>query len=353
MAASPETVKKMSELGLRVVIEKEAGQQSDIPDSEFKAAGATIAKDPAATLKGASIVLKVQKPDASELKLLPKGSMLIAMLNPLVEKDMTAKYAKQGVNAFALEMIPRITRAQSMDVLSSQSNLAGYRAIIDAAAEFTRAFPMMMTAAGTVVPARVLILGAGVAGLQAIATAKRLGAIVSAFDVRKVAKEQVESLGATFVEVESDEDAETKGGYAKETSKAYQKRQADRIHQSLKNSDIAVTTALIPGKRAPTLITEAMVKDMQPGSIIVDMAAVTGGNCALTKPGEVVKKYGVKILGHTNIPSRVGKNASQLYARNLLNLLKLIVDPETKKLKLDLEDEIIKSALLTYEGKVL
>ncbi len=353
VAASPDTVKKMVEMGLKVAVEAGAGEWASIQDEEYKSAGASIAKDAGAALKGATIILKVQGPDVKEIAKLPKGAFLIGLLNPLGNKDLLKTYAKYGLNAVALELVPRITRAQSMDVLSSQSNLAGYRSVIDAAAEFNRVFPMMMTAAGTVAPARILILGAGVAGLQAIATAKRLGAIVSAFDVRAAAKEQVESLGATFIEVESKEETETAGGYAKETSKEYQKRQSQLIHQTLKNTDIVITTALIPGKPAPTLITEAMVKDMKFGSIIVDMAAIAGGNCPLTEADKVVIKHGVKILGDTNIMSSVAMDASLLYARNILSFLKTIVDAETGTMKVDFDDEIIKSTLLTHQGKVI
>jgi NAD(P) transhydrogenase subunit alpha len=357
VAATPETTKKMVEMGLKVVIEKGAGLEAHFSDEAYKDAGAELAKDTATALKGANIVLTVQDPlmrddKAEELSTLPSGCHLIGMLNPLTNPGMVPLYAKQGVNAFSIELLPRITRAQTMDVLSSQSNLAGYRAVIEAAAEYGHAFPMMMTAAGTIPPTRVLVLGAGVAGLQAIATARRLGAIVSAFDVRKAAKEQVESLGASFIEVEALEDAETKGGYAKETSKEYQKLQAEKIHDSVKKNDIVITTALIPGRPSPILITEAMVKDMKPGSVIVDLAAVAGGNCALTEPGEVILKHHVKIIGHKNTLNNIATDASALYARNILSFLKLLIDP-TGAIHVNLEDEIITSTLLTYKGQVI
>lgn len=358
VAATPETAKKMVEMGLKVVIEKGAGMGAYFSDEAYKQSGADIAKDAATALKGADIVLKVQAPlipndKAEELGSLPRGSYLIGILNPLANPGEAASYAKQGVNAFSIDLLPRITRAQTMDVLSSQSNLAGYRAVVDAAAEYGHAFPMMITSAGTIPPTRVLVLGAGVAGLQAIATARRLGAVVSAFDVRKIAKEQVQSLGANFIEVEDEEDGETKSGYARETSKDYQKRQADKIHETIKKHDIVITTALIPGKPSPVLITEAMVKDMKPGSVIVDLAATAGGNCALTEPGKTVVKYNVKILGDQNILSRIASDASALYARNILNFVKVLIDPNSPKINLNLDDEIIASTLLTHNGKII
>lgn len=351
VAASPETVKKMITMGHTVTVESNAGLASSFLDKAYSDAGATIAKDASAALKKAHMVLKVQRPmggtaEGDEMNEIPNGVCLIGMLDSLVDTDQIDLYKKKKVQAFAMERVPRITRAQSMDVLSSQSNLAGYRAVIEAAAEIPRAFPMMMTAAGTIAPIRVMILGAGVAGLQAIATARRLGAVVSAFDVRKAAKEQVESLGATFIEVDNDEDAETVGGYAKETSKEYQKRQADKIHETLKKIDIAITTALIPGKPAPQLITDAMIKDMKPGSVIVDMATIAGGNVSASKADKVVTVNDVKIIGYSNLPSRIGSDASALYARNILKFLELISD-DKGNLKIDLEDEIVKAALIS------
>lgn len=351
VAASPETVKKMLAVGHKVIIESGAGLSSSFTDQAYKEAGATIAGSAVETLKGAEIVLKVQRPltkeeGEDEISSLPDGSCLIAILDSLTETDQINAYKAKKIKAFALERVPRITRAQSMDVLSSQSNLAGYRAVIEAAYELPKAFPMMMTAAGTVAPVKVLILGAGVAGLQAIATAKRLGAVVSAFDVRQAAKEQVESLGATFVEVEVAEDAETAGGYAKETSKEYQRRQAEKIHETLKKMDIAITTALIPGKPAPKLITEAMIKDMKTGSIIVDMATSTGGNVDGSEPDKIITKNGVKIIGYSNLATRIASDTSALFARNVLKFLELMTDSHAK-LHIDLEDEIIKTTLIS------
>jgi len=276
------------------------------------------------------------------------------MLNPYENIDRIGRLAAGGISAFSLEFIPRISRAQGMDVLSSQSNLAGYKAVLDGVSEFGKVVPMMMTAAGTITPAKVLVLGAGVAGLQAIATAKRLGAVVFAFDVRPVAKEQVESLGATFIEVPMEEkDAETKGGYAREMSTEYKKLQAELVHNTLKKMDIAITTALIPGKPAPILITEEMVRDMKPGSVIVDLAVNSGGNCPLSRPDKIIVKYGVKIVAYENVPSRVAVDASALYARNIYNFLGLLIDKETKKPAINMNDEIIKNSLITHEGRIM
>lgn len=356
VAATPETVKKYRELGCEVVVETGAGLGAAITDDAFKAAGAEIAASAAETMAGATLVLKVQAPDAgTETEALPSGAALVAMLSPYANRELVQRLAAANVTAFAMELVPRITRAQSMDVLSSQSNLAGYRAVIDAAAEFGRAMPMMMTAAGTVPPARVLVLGAGVAGLQAIATARRLGGVVSAFDVRPAVKEQVESLGASFVEVPNDEaaTAETKGGYAREMSDAYKARQAQVLADHVKKIDMIITTAQIPGKPAPILITEEMVQAMKPGSVIVDLASETGGNCALTRHGEIVEVHGVRIVAFPNVPSRVAVNATQLYAKNLLTFVTLLVDKETKALKVDTADEIIAGTLLTRDGAVV
>jgi NAD(P) transhydrogenase subunit alpha len=361
VAVSPDTVKKYVGLGASVVIETGAGAGANIPDEAFKAAGAEIAPDEASALKDADLVLKVQRPltaaegGPDELALLKSGAVLVGILSPFGAKDQVQQYAAKGVVSFAMEMMPRITRAQVMDVLSSQSNLAGYKAVIDAAAEFGRAFPMMMTAAGTIAPARVLVMGAGVAGLQAIATARRLGAIVSATDVRPAAKEQVESLGATFVAVMDEEfkQAETAGGYAKEMSDAYKQKQAALTAETIKKQDIVITTALIPGRKAPVLVSEEMVKTMKPGSVIVDLAVEQGGNCPLAEPGKVVVKHGVKIVGHLNLPSRLAADASSLYARNLLAFVSLMIDKESKGLKINWEDEIIKGTGLTRDGKVV
>ncbi|MBL4801704.1 MAG: Re/Si-specific NAD(P)(+) transhydrogenase subunit alpha [Emcibacter sp.] len=359
VAASPDTVKKLIALGLDVVVEKDAGLMSSIPDSAFQAAGAKIAADATETYADADIIFKVQRPlhaaegDIDEIALIKSGAILIAILSPFTDGATVDAYAKGNIIAFAMEFMPRISRAQSMDVLSSQSNLAGYTAVIDAAQEFSRAFPMMMTAAGTVAPAKVLVMGTGVAGLQAIATAKRLGAVVSATDVRAAAKEQVESLGGKFVMVESDETGETEGGYAKEMSDDYKVKQAALIAKTLAKQDIAITTALIPGRPAPVLITREMVHSMKPGSVIIDLAVESGGNCELSQAGKVIEENGVKIVGHYNVPSRVAADASALYARNLLNFLTPQMDAENKTLNIDWEDEVIIGTLLTKDGAIV
>jgi NAD(P) transhydrogenase subunit alpha len=358
VAATPETVKKMIALGAEVIVEKGAGEDSSFIDDAFKEAGASLAKDYKDALKDADIVLKVQRPitgekSADELVAMKEGALIISLFAPYSNKQELPSYAKKKVSALALELIPRITRAQSMDVLSSQSNLAGYRAVIEASYVFGKAFPMMMTAAGTVAPAKVLILGAGVAGLQAIATAKRLGAVVSAFDVRPAVKEQVQSLGATFIEVESSEGGEGSGGYAKEMSKEYQQKQTQKIKETLQNTDIAITTALIPGKPAPKLITEDMVKGMKPGSVIIDMAVEAGGNCEASELDKIVAKNGVQIVGYANIASRIARDASALFARNILNLLTLLIDKDAKKMNLNFEDEIVASSVLTHGGAIV
>jgi NAD(P) transhydrogenase subunit alpha len=361
VAASPDTVKKMIALGLDVVIEKDAGIAAAFTDAAYVAAGATIAADAAAAVTGAELVLKVQRPQLAsdgldELAGLKPGTTLVAILGALQNKPDVEAYAKAGITTFSMDLIPRITRAQSMDVLSSQANLAGYKAVIEAANEYGHAFPMMMTAAGTIPPARVTVMGAGVAGLQAIATARRLGAIVSAFDVRAVAKEQVESLGATFIEVDAEaaKAAETAGGYAKEMSADYQRLQRDRIHEVLKKADIVICTAQIPGKKAPVLVTKEMVADMKAGSVIVDLAIESGGNAEGGELGKIVTTpNGVKLVGHANMPSHIAADASALYAKNLLNFLGLIVDKETKGLKIDIADDIVKGTLVTQDGKIV
>jgi len=361
VAVSPDTVKKLVGLGAEVMIEAGAGVASAVPDGAYAAAGARIAVDEAESLRDADIVLKVQRPltaaegGPEELALLKPGAMLVGILAPYAAKEQVAAYAAHNVNAFAMEFLPRITRAQTMDVLSSQANLAGYRAVIEAAAVFGRAFPMMMTAAGTVAAARVLVMGAGVAGLQAIATARRLGAVVSATDVRPAAKEQVQSLGATFVAVEDEEfkQAETAAGYAKEMSDAYKAKQAALIAETIKKQDIVITTALIPGRPAPVLVNEEMVKSMKPGAVVVDLAVEQGGNCPLSEPGRIVVKHGVTLVGLLNIPSRIAVDSSALYSRNLLAFLTPLFDKETKALKINWDDEIIKATALTRDGKVV
>lgn len=355
VAATPDTVKKFIGLKLEVVVETGAGLAAGIADADYAAAGARIAATLAEALGNADIVLKVQRPLADEIGLFKRGAVLSALMSPTQDKDIVQALAAQGVDAFALEYVPRITRAQAMDVLSSQSNLAGYKAVIDAAAAFGRAMPMMMTAAGTIAPARVFVFGAGVAGLQAIATARRLGAIVSATDVRYAAKEQVESLGAKFVMVESDEmkQAETSGGYAKEMSAEFKAAQAKLIADTIAKQDIAICTALIPGRKAPILLTADHVRSMRAGSVIVDLASEQGGNCELTVPGEVAVVEGVTILGQYNVPSRLATDSSALFARNQLNFFQPLIEKDGSALKLDLNDEILKASLLTRGGQVV
>ena len=360
VAASPDMIRKLVGSGLDVMVETGAGTKAMLPDTIYENAGASIGRDANETYSEADIILKVGAPlvegeEINELSMMKNGAVLIGLLNPLQNKAAVDAYAQAGITAFAMELLPRISRAQGMDVLSSQSNLAGYKAVIEAAATFGKAFPMMMTAAGTIAPAKVLVLGAGVAGLQAIATAKRLGAVVSAFDVRPATKEQVQSLGAKFIEVaqESGEVSETKGGYAKEMNEEYKRKQGALIHETLKTHDVIITTALIPGKPAPELIGETMLKDMKPGSVIVDLAAESGGNCPETEAGKVIVKYGVTLIGYTNMPGRAPVDASALYARNLVNFIAPMIDPETKALAIDRNDEIIAGTLITYEGKIV
>lgn len=353
VAASPETVKRMIGLGLDVVVESGAGSGSRVPDAEFKAAGAKIGK--ATDAAKADVILRVRRPSAAELKRCKKGAIVIAAMDPYGNEADVAAMAKAGVSAFAMEFMPRITRAQVMDVLSSQANLAGYQAVIDAAAEYDRALPMMMTAAGTVPAAKVFVMGAGVAGLQAIATARRLGAVVTATDVRPAAKEQVASLGGKFVAVEDDEfkAAETAGGYAKEMSKEYQAKQAALVADHIAKQDIVITTALIPGRPAPKLVSAAMVKSMKPGSVLVDLAVERGGNVEGAVAGKVVSVGDVKIVGHLNVPGRIAASASLLYAKNLYAFLETMVDKDNKTLSLDLEDELIKATILTHGGAIV
>ncbi len=353
-AASADTVKRFVALGLNVRVEAGAGAASSIADAEYVQAGAQISPDSAACIKDADILLTVAAPSSAVIDALKPGAMLIGTLSPYTNRALLEHCAARKVNAFAMELMPRISRAQSMDVLSSQANLAGYRAVIDAVAALTKATPMMMTAAGTVPPAKVLVLGAGVAGLQAIATAKRLGAAVSAFDVRPAVKEQVESLGAKFIEVPSEEtsSAETKGGYAKEMGEEYKRKQSALIHETLKKMDVAICTALIPGRPAPVLITEAMVSDMKAGSVIVDLAVASGGNCPLSKPDDIVKAGNVTIIGYSDMPSRVAADATPLYARNLYNFVATFFNKE-KQLAVNFEDELIKNTLLTKDGTIV
>jgi NAD(P) transhydrogenase subunit alpha len=352
VAASPDTVKKFKALGVDVAVEPGAGVKSGLPDSEFTAAGATVSAD---AVKDADVVIKVKRPEASELGQYKRGAAVIAIMDPYGNEPALKAMADAGVSAFAMELMPRITRAQVMDVLSSQANLAGYRAVIEAAEAFGRAFPMMMTAAGTVPAAKVFVMGVGVAGLQAIATARRLGAIVTATDVRPAVKEQVESLGAKFIAVEDEEfkQAETAGGYAKEMSREYQAKQAALTAEHIKKQDVVITTALIPGRPAPRLISLDMVKTMKPGSVLVDLAVERGGNVEGVKSGETAEVEGVKIVGFPNLAGRVAASASGLYARNLLSFIETMVDKASKALAINWDDELVKATALTRDGKVI
>ncbi|HET9902233.1 MAG TPA: Re/Si-specific NAD(P)(+) transhydrogenase subunit alpha [Xanthobacteraceae bacterium] len=354
VAATPETVKKFAAFA-SVAVERGAGEKSGVPDAEYEAAGASLAATAAEAVAEADIVLKVRRPAPEELASYPRGAAVVAIMDPFGHPEALNALSGAGVVAFAMELMPRITRAQVMDVLSSQANLAGYRAVIDAAAEYGRALPMMMTAAGTVPAARVFVMGAGVAGLQAIATARRLGAIVTATDVRPAAKEQVESLGAKFVAVEDEEfkQAETAGGYAKEMSKEYQAKQAALVAEHIRRQDIVITTALIPGRPAPRLISSEMVASMRPGSIIVDLAAERGGNVEGMQPDAVVERNGVKIIGYRNVAGRLAATASSLYARNLYAFVETLVDKGSKALAINWDDEIVKATALTRDGAIV
>jgi H+-translocating NAD(P) transhydrogenase subunit alpha len=352
VAAVPDTVKKLKALGADIAIEPGAGIGSGVPDADYEAAGAAISAD---ALKDADIILKVRRPEAAELGKYKRGALAIAIMDPYGNDAALKAMADAGVSAFAMELMPRITRAQVMDVLSSQANLAGYRAVIEAAEAFGRAFPMMMTAAGTIPAAKVFIMGVGVAGLQAIATARRLGAIVTATDVRPAVKEQVESLGAKFIAVEDEEfkQAETAGGYAKEMSKEYQAKQAALTAEHIKKQDIVITTALIPGRPAPRLVSSDMVKSMKPGSVLVDLAVERGGNVEGVKAGEVADVGGIKIVGYTNVPGRVAASASGLYAKNLFAFVETLVDKAAKAVAVKWDDELVKATALTKDGAVI
>jgi NAD(P) transhydrogenase subunit alpha len=354
VAATPETVKKLIGQGFVVSIESGAGEAAAFLDTDYSAAGAEIAKTAAEALSGADVVFKVRPPLENEIAALKSGAILVGMLDAFNNRPVLDALAAKGVSAFAMEFVPRITRAQVMDVLSSQANLAGYRAVIEAAEAYGRAMPMMMTAAGTVAPAKVFIMGVGVAGLQAIATARRLGAVVSATDVRPATKEQVESLGAKFIAVEDEEfkSAETAGGYAKEMSAEYQAKQAALVTEHIKKQDIVITTALIPGRPAPKLVSAEQVASMRPGSILVDLAIEQGGNVVGAKVDEIADVGGVKILGVPNLPGRVAADASSLYARNLQAFSTLLVDKDGA-LAPDFEDEILKASLITHGGAVV
>jgi NAD(P) transhydrogenase subunit alpha len=360
VAATPETVKKLKALGAEITIEAGAGTVAAYTDQAYSEAGATIVPDAASAIAAGDIVFKIQRPMTAEegldeLGLLRQGQTLMAPLGALTNKELVQALASRGVTSFALELIPRITRAQSMDILSSQANLAGYKAVLVAANNYGRIFPQMMTPGGTLAPSRSFIMGVGVAGLQAIATARRLGSVVTATDVRPATKEQVQSLGAKFVAVEDEEfkAAETAGGYAKQMSAEYQAKQAALVADHIKLQDIVITTALIPGRKAPVLVTEEMVKTMKPGSVIVDMAVEQGGNCPLSEFGKVVEKYGVKIVGPANLPGELATDASALFSRNLLNFITPMVDKETRALTINLEDEVVKGTLVTRDGQIV
>ncbi len=352
VAATPDTVKKFKALGIDVAIEPGAGVKSGLLDADYQAVGASVSAD---AVKDADIVIKVKRPEPSELATYKKGALVIAIMDPYGNDAALKSLASSGVSAFAMELMPRITRAQVMDVLSSQANLAGYRAVIEAAEAFGRAFPMMMTAAGTVPAAKVFVMGVGVAGLQAIATARRLGAVVTATDVRPATKEQVESLGAKFLAVEDEEfkNAQTAGGYAKEMSKEYQAKQAALTADHVKKQDIVITTALIPGRPAPKLVTAEMVKSMKPGSVLVDLAVERGGNVEGAKANEVADVNGVKIVGYTNLAGKVAASASSLYARNLQSFIETLYDKESKSLAVKWDDDLVKATALTKDGAII
>ncbi len=360
VAATPDIVKKYIDLGFEVGFEKNAGVNSYYSDESYISAGAKVYNNVEDLISESDIILKVNNvynggEGADNIELYKKNKIIIGFLKPLQNIEQIKDLVKKNINAFSVELIPRISRAQSMDALSSQSNLAGYKSVINAVNEFSRAIPMMMTAAGTIAPAKVLVLGAGVAGLQAIATAKRLGGIVSAFDVRTAVKEQVESLGAKFIEVSLKEDKqgnnETESGYAREMSDEYKTKQKELLENHIKNQDIVITTALIPGKKAPELISKEMVKSMKTGSIIMDLAAEAGGNCSFTKANETIIEEGIKIIGPTDLPSQIPQDASNLYAKNLLNFIKLMV--KEKELNIDWDDEIIKKSCVSNNGKIM
>jgi len=353
VSMTPETVRKYGSLGYDVLVQRGAGLASHFADADYESAGATLVADPSDIYKQADIILKVRGPDADELRLIGSNAVVVGMLSPATN-PLIEKYVKKGLTCFSLELLPRISRAQSMDALSSQANISGYRAVLLATQYYARFFPMLMTAAGTVTPARVLILGAGVAGLQAVATARRLGAMVEVFDVRPAVKEQVESLGAKFVEVEAEkEDSETNGGYAREMSEEYKRKQGELVREHAVKADIIITTALIPGRPAPRLIGGDVVQEMKPGSVIVDMAVETGGNCELSELDRVVVKHGVTLVGISNIPALMATDSSHLYARNMLHFLTPMMTEEGGKLNINLEDEVIEAALLCRDGKLL
>ena len=354
VAATPETVKKLAALGLSIAVESEAGARASISDAQYRDAGAEITADAATTLAGAGIVLCVQSPEPTVLALVPRGALLIGTLGALGNEALVQQFAAAGIDACAMELLPRITRAQSMDVLSSQANLAGYRAVIEGAEAFPRGFSMMMTAAGTVPPARVFVVGAGVAGLQAIATARRLGAIVSATDVRPAAKEEIKSLGASFIGVEDEESSKQTGAYAREMSAEFRAKQATLIAETVAKNDIVICTALVMGRKAPVIVTAEAVAAMRMGSVVVDLASDAGGNCAATVAGErIITANGVTVLGYRNWPARIGVASSGLYARNLMTFLTTFWDKEASAPKLPAEDDIVKGVQLTRAGAII
>lgn len=355
VAITPDTVKRFKALGAEVTVQAGAGNKSRLPDAAYTEEGATIAKDVKATVDGADIVLRVRRPSDADMKSYPKGALLVAAMDPYGNEKSVEVMAKAGLTGVAMEFMPRITRAQVMDILSSQANLAGYQAVIDAADVYDRAMPMMMTAAGTVPAARVFVMGAGVAGLQAIATARRLGAVVSATDVRPASKEQVESLGGKFVAVENDEfkQAETSGGYAKEMSDDYKKQQAELVAAHIAKQDIVITTALIPGRPAPQLVSKAMINTMKPGSVLVDLAVERGGNVEGAVPGEVAEVGPAKVVGYLNVPGRIAATASLLFAKNLYSFVETLIDKESKALAINWDDELVQATVLTRDGAVV
>jgi NAD(P) transhydrogenase subunit alpha len=354
VAVTPDAAKKLIALGFDVVVEAGAGLAAAVPDADYAAAGAKVVATPTEALSAADLVLKVRAPADEEIAVLKSGAIVVGLLNPFQDREALAELTEQGATVFAMEFVPRITRAQAMDALSSQANLAGYRSVIEAAEVYGRAMPMMMTAAGTVAAAKVFVMGAGVAGLQAIATARRLGAVVTATDVRPAAKEQVESLGAKFVAVEDEEfkAAETAAGYAKPMSEAYQEKQAALVGEHIKKQDIVVTTALIPGRMAPKLVSAEAVASMKPGSVLIDLAVEQGGNVVGSRTGEIVETGGVKIVGIPNLPGRIAADASSLYARNLVAFAGLLLNNEGQ-LEPDFEDEILKASLVTKDGAIV
>lgn len=349
VALVPDTVSRLVKSGLEVAVERGAGADSSFPDAAYEQAGASLVDRDAAL--GADLVAKVQKPTEEEIALLREGAVLVSFLQPLNSPDLVRALARRRVTAFGMEAIPRVTRAQPMDALSSQTTVSGYKAVLMAAAALPKFLPMLTTAAGTIPPAKVFVIGAGVAGLQAIATARRLGAVVEAFDTRPVVKEQVQSLGGKFLEIDLGEQGEAAGGYARELSEEAQQKQRELMRKAVRDNDIVITTALVPGRRAPLLVTEDMVKEMRPGSVIVDLASEMGGNCEVTEPGGTVVKHGVTVIGETNVPSTMPFHASQMYSRNVASLLGLLV--KDGQLSLDFEDEIVKGTCITHEGLVV